>query len=103
MDPAQVLTFRHWHHALDGKAALFDSVYVEQYWLPLIGSLQLALLRLAGRGVKHDREFQLTFEELSGRMGVAVRAGNQSPVLRAIRRLERFSLLRAEDPDSYGR
>jgi hypothetical protein len=69
------------------------SVYAETFWLPTLGPTALLLLRhLASRFEQRAGAIQLPVAEASQALGLGERAGNSSPIVRSLTRLESFDL-----------
>ncbi len=76
------------------------SVYVETFWLPILGPTSLLLLRhLAIRFDESPGAIELRVAEASQALGVGTRDGSSSPIVRSLGRLEQFDLACA-DPSS---
>ncbi len=76
------------------------SLYVETFWLPTLGPTALLLLRhLAARFDEHPAGIELPVAEASQALGLGDRAGNSSPIVRSLGRLEQFDLA-CTDPHS---
>ncbi len=71
------------------------SVYVEQFWLGILGPSAVWFLRLVARELEAQPEgFRLELEILAQQLGVGLRGGRNAPVHRTIDRLCRFGLVR---------
>ncbi|MEX0663523.1 MAG: hypothetical protein WD598_01985 [Acidimicrobiia bacterium] len=69
------------------------SIYAETFWLPTLGPTSLLLLRhLAARFDERNGAIELPVAEASQRLGLGERAGNSSPIVRSLTRLESFDL-----------
>lgn len=69
------------------------SIYAETFWLPTLGPTALLLLRhLASRFEQHAGSIELPVAEASQALGLGERAGNSSPIVRSLTRLESFDL-----------
>ena len=69
------------------------SLYAETFWLPTIGPTALLLLRhLASRFDERGGAIDLPVADTSQALGVGERAGNSSPIVRSLVRLETFDL-----------
>ncbi|MBM3672092.1 MAG: hypothetical protein FJW86_07930 [Actinobacteria bacterium] len=69
------------------------SVYAETFWLPTLGPTALLLLRhLASRFEQQAGSIELPVAEASQALGLGERAGNSSPIVRSLTRLESFDL-----------
>jgi len=69
------------------------SAYVETFWLPTLGPTALLLLRhLATKFDERAGAVELTVADASIALGLGERAGNSSPIVRSLARLETFDL-----------
>jgi hypothetical protein len=69
------------------------SLYAETFWLPTLGPTALLLLRhLAARFEQRPSAIELPVAEASQALGLGERAGNSSPIVRSLVRLETFDL-----------
>lgn len=69
------------------------SLYVETFWLPILGPTALLLLRhLAARFDETPAGVELRVTETSQALGVGNREGSSSPILRTLARLEQFEM-----------
>ena len=69
------------------------SLYVETFWLPTLGPTALLLLRhLATKFDERPGPLELPVGEASQALGLGERAGNSSPIVRSLARLETFEL-----------
>ena len=69
------------------------SAYVETFWLPTLGPTALLLLRhLATKFDERAGAVELTVTDASLALGLGERAGNSSPIVRSLARLETFDL-----------
>jgi hypothetical protein len=69
------------------------SIYAETFWLPTLGPTALLLLRhLASRFEQRAGSIELPVAEASQALGLGERAGNSSPIVRSLTRLESFDL-----------
>ena len=76
------------------------SLYVETFWLPILGPTAVLLLRhLATRFDETPAGVELRVAETSQALGVGNREGSSSPILRTLARLEQFEVACA-DPRS---
>ncbi len=72
------------------------SVYVEQFWLGILGPSTVWLLRhCAGRLDTSPGGFQLNLGDVAGALGLGHRGGHNSPLARSILRACRFGAARA--------
>ena len=73
------------------------SLYVETFWLPILGPTALLLLRhLATRFDETSEGVELRVAETSQALGVGNREGSSSPILRTLARLEQFEVAYAD-------
>jgi hypothetical protein len=69
------------------------SVYAEMFWLPTLGPTALLLLRhLATKFDDFPKGIELEVADASRALGLGERAGNSSPIVRSLTRLETFDL-----------
>jgi hypothetical protein len=69
------------------------SLYAETFWLPTLGPTALLLLRhLASKFDDRVGAIELPVAEASLALGLGERAGNSSPIVRSLTRLETFDL-----------
>jgi hypothetical protein len=88
------------------EAALLDqvgvdprSLYVELFWLPVLGPTATWLLRRLADGLDiAPHGFTLDVEEMARSIGLGGSASRHTPLARAIERAARFSLLRQPRP-----
>lgn len=75
------------------------SMYVEQFWLPVIGpTCTLLLRRTAARLERHEAGFVMDVDETARALGLGTRQGRNSPFARAIVRCTTFELARWRGP-----
>jgi hypothetical protein len=73
------------------------SLYVETFWLPILGPTAVLLLRhLATRFDETPGGVELRVAETSQALGVGNREGSSSPILRTLARLEQFEVACAD-------
>ena len=73
------------------------SLYVETFWLPILGPTSLLLLRhLATRFDETPAGVELRIAETSQALGVGNREGSSSPIVRTLARLEQFEVAFAD-------
>jgi hypothetical protein len=73
------------------------SLYVETFWLPILGPTALLLLRhLATRFDETPAGVELRIAETSQALGVGNREGSSSPIVRTLARLEQFEVAFAD-------
>jgi hypothetical protein len=69
------------------------SLYAETFWLPTLGPTALLLLRhLATKFDERPGPLELPVAQASVALGLGERAGNSSPIVRSLARLETFEL-----------
>lgn len=77
------------------------SAYVERYWLPILGPSTVFLLRLiADEFDAHDGAFQLDLVQVALQLGIGMRGGKNSPMVRALERCRRFGAARMMDANT---
>jgi hypothetical protein len=75
------------------------SMYVEQFWLPVIGpTCTLLLRRTAARLERHEDGYVMDVDETARSLGLGGRQGRNSPFARAIVRCTTFELARWQGP-----
>ena len=85
---------------LAGRAGLahgrfgVDDAYVEAVWLPVLGPASFVVWRRLARDAVSMPGFDTSLERLAAAAGLGSARGTQSGIARALRRLERFGLLR---------
>jgi hypothetical protein len=73
------------------------SLYVETFWLPTLGPTALLLLRhLASRFDRAPGGVEITVADTSLALGLGLRDGASSPIVRTLTRLEQFDLACAD-------
>jgi hypothetical protein len=90
-DPLRVLA------APCGEGAHFgpDSHYGWAVWLPVIGPASWLLWRALVQGATvHPAGWTTSIDELAAVLGLGSPSGNQSGIARALRRLDRFGIIR---------
>jgi hypothetical protein len=83
-----------------GGACGFDarSVYVETYWLPILGpSCVLAARRLASWLEAEPDGFEISIVALAGSLGLGSGVGRHAPIVRTLARLADFGIARVTD------
>jgi hypothetical protein len=76
------------------------SLYVEQYWLGILGPSTTWLLRRVSYGLEaHPDGFVLDLADTAHSLGLGDRMGKNSPFRRALHRLAKFELARPHGPD----
>ncbi|HEX4244534.1 MAG TPA: hypothetical protein VHY77_03115, partial [Acidimicrobiales bacterium] len=76
------------------------SLYVEQYWLGILGPSTTWLLRRVSYGLEaHPDGFVLDLADTAHALGLGDRMGKNSPFRRALHRLIKFELARPHGPD----
>jgi hypothetical protein len=76
------------------------SLYVERYWLPVLGPTSVMLSRLAYlelARLAEDESWPITISDLAKRLGLGDRSGVTSPGIRAVERLIGFSQAYVDD------
>jgi hypothetical protein len=71
-----------------------DDAYVEAVWLPVLGPASFVVWRRLARDAVSMPGFDTSLERLAAAAGLGSARGTQSGIARALRRLERFGLLR---------
>jgi hypothetical protein len=75
------------------------SMYVEQFWLPVIGpTCTLLLRRTAARFERHGAGFVMDLDDTARSLGLGARQGRNSPFARAVVRCTTFELARWQGP-----
>ena len=94
--PVMSLTIEPWPDpVIDELGHDPRSVYVEQFWLPVLGPSTVWLLRqLADRLDAEPEGFELDLVESARSLGVGMRGGKHSPMFRTIERSCRFGAAR---------
>ena len=78
------------------------SLYVETFWLPTLGPTGVLLLRhLADRFEVEPEGFRLDPAQTSGRLGLGVRAANNTPLRKALLRLVSFGFAHHSPPGEF--
>jgi len=78
------------------------SAYVERYWLPILGPSTVFLLRLIADGFdQHNGPFQLDLVQVSMQLGIGMRGGKNSPMVRTLERCRRFGAARLMTTNSF--
>lgn len=90
------LTIRPWQDPLvDRTGFRATGFYVERYWGPVVGPSCLLLLRVLARRLETDADgFDIDAMVLAGDIGCSAKSGPASQFWRAVRRAQRFGLLR---------
>lgn len=71
------------------------STYVERFWLPVLGPSTVWLLRRLADGLdEHPEGFELDLAETARALGVGMRGGRNSPMVKTIERTCRFGAAR---------
>jgi hypothetical protein len=84
-----------WVTSVSGRTFEARSLYVERYWLPMLGPSTTLLLRyLAARLEESPDGFLLDVSESARSLGLSERSGRHSPFFRTIARAIDFSLIR---------
>lgn len=94
--PPAVVVVRPWRDPLvEGCGFAVSSAYVEAAWLPILGpSATLALRRLGLLAVARPEGFEVVLGDLAADLGLGKGTGNDSIIVRTLRRLERFGMTR---------
>lgn len=67
--------------------------YVEHHWLPVLGPTSTFLLRRIGEGFEYAPSgFEMDVAETARSLGVSHRGGQNTPFVRAVRRLVAFNV-----------
>jgi hypothetical protein len=69
-----------------------DDPYVEEVWLPVLGPAAYVVWRQLARRAASASHETISIPRLAAAAGLGRPLGNQSPIRRALRRLERFGL-----------
>ena len=73
-----------------------DDPYVEDVWLPVLGPAAYVVWRQLARQATGAGRSTVSLPRLAAAAGLGRPLGNQSPIRRALRRLERFGLVHLE-------
>jgi hypothetical protein len=77
-------------------------LYVETFWLPTLGPTGVLLLRhLADRFESEPEGFVLDTAQTSGRLGLGVRAANNTPLHKTLLRLVSFGFAHTSAPEEF--
>ena len=77
------------------------SWYAETFWLPTLGPTALLLLRhLADRFEEQPGGLTLPIADTAAALGLGPREGEQSPLVRSLKRLQQFELAMVNEPDA---
>ncbi len=100
--PAPTLRVIPWRDQLvDALGVDPRSLYVEQFWLPVIGPTCTWLLRhLAARLEREEAGLRIDLDDAARALGLAVRQGRHSPFGRAMSRCIVFDLARWQGPQT---
>jgi hypothetical protein len=74
-----------------------DDAYIEAVWLPVLGPASFVLWRRLARDAVKTPGFGTSLQRLAAAAGLGSARGTQSAIARALRRLERFGLVRCGD------
>ena len=74
-----------------------DDPYVEEVWLPVLGPAAYTVWRQLARRASGAGRSTVSLPRLAAAAGLGRPLGKQSPIRRALRRLERFGLVRLEE------
>jgi len=84
-----------WEPALAISGADLRSVYVERYWLGVVGPSVIMLLRRLARGLEeHPQGFQISLADTARAIGLGAGTAKQSPINRTIDRACMFGAAR---------
>lgn len=81
-----------------------QSLYVEQFWLPVIGPTATVLVRLLDRTLREVEtagHFTIPNTVLGPVVGIGTRGGRNSPLLRSLARLVQFDVLEQDAPERW--
>jgi hypothetical protein len=94
-DPLRVSELHDAHEACGFNAR---SVYVETYWLPILGpSCVLAARRLVSWLEAEPGGFEISIVALAGSLGLGSGVGRHAPIVRTLARLADFGIARVTD------
>lgn len=94
-DPLPVSGFRDLHGGCGFDAR---SVYVETYWLAILGpSCVLAARRLVSWLEAESSGFEISLAALAGSLGLGTGVGRHAPIVRTLGRLADFGIARVTD------
>src|SRR5438874_1690394 len=95
--PADSLTIRPWHDdVIDALGFDPRSLYVEQFWLGILGPSTTWLLRRLVAGLEAEPAgFDLPLAETARALGLGDKGGRHSPFVRALARCVQFELAQA--------
>jgi hypothetical protein len=69
------------------------TLYVERFWLPVLGPSALLLMRRLARDLEAEPEgFELQADLWAGELGLGIRVGQRGPFWRSLDRLARFTM-----------
>lgn len=96
MFPVMSLTIESWQDpVIDELGHDPRSAYVERFWLPVLGPSTIWFLRrLADQLDEHPDGFELDLVEAAQSLGVGMRGGKHSPMLKTVERSCRFGAAR---------
>ena len=94
--PVMTLTVEIWQDpVIDELGHDPRSAYVERFWLPILGPSTIWFLRrLADQLDEHPEGFELDLVEAAQALGVGMRGGKHSPMLKTVERTCRFGAAR---------
>jgi hypothetical protein len=100
--PARTLRVIPWRdQVVDTLGVDPRSLYVERFWLPVIGPTCTWLLRHLAAGLERDEAgIWLDLDDTARTLGLAVRQGRHSPFARAMSRCVVFGLARWQGPQT---
>jgi hypothetical protein len=95
-DVARALTVRPWPDPLlDHEGHDPRSLYVERFWLGILGpSATWLLRRIAAELEEHPAGFELDVADTARSLGLGLRVGRNAPMLRTVERCTLFGLAR---------
>ncbi|HWF21735.1 MAG TPA: hypothetical protein VG226_06300 [Acidimicrobiales bacterium] len=101
IDPGGKLRVVPWPDPVADPLGLHPcSLYVEQYWLGILGPSTTWLLRRVSYGLEaHPDGFVLDLADTAHSLGLGDRMGKNSPFRRALHRLAKFELARPHGPE----
>jgi hypothetical protein len=74
------------------------SWYAETFWLPTLGPTSLLLMRHLADRFEHTPDgVELPVADTAAALGLGARAGNSSPLMRSLNRLQQFELASPQD------
>lgn len=102
LNASDVLTFRPMRQESMTDTAPFDSMYVERFWLPVLGATQICLLRQVGYQVKAGGLWQIQASELAARLGLGSVTGSpHRPLAKSMKRLCDYKMMTEESGGAF--